>query len=899
MRGSLHGLESLKLRDILVGAVFLVGLALYIAGQLEPYTWIVRDGRFYVNSNETLLHDFTYEEAFARSWYEENLGWNYNLPPDFSNVAQGARGELYHFRPWLLPVLGMPLYFAFGLYGALLFNLLCYFVIAGGGFVFASRFTGRRYAAAVVPLWLLGTTMVETLYDYSVDALLVAFFVLALEAMFRKRGAIAGACIAATLVIKPTSLFYVPAVAALLFELPRSERKRVFVNAIYGGAAALIVAALVNWWMYGAPWVFGYMRAIHVVRGEMALASTGDRFNTPLVEGLQRTFRGGYGFAFFYGVFAPAVLGLWPMLRRHLAFTLGTLVSVVAALLVFSIYDFDSDRFQYASFVLLLPFVGWGCRIVADRIPRVGPTPVLAALIALVASLAYQARDVRPHPWRAQVPLHQLRDAVVAPHTQAAIALVAEHGTFDLRGHIAPPNDRDSVVSLGRSGTWLPRGNLVVVGLSALATSAGLAGLFYALLAALGFGFLMFATRGLAPAPARLALLAAALSLHPVREMVAFGGPSAFAFVGLAAALAALEARRYAWAFGGALFAAFVLSAPLLLAPFGLLLALEARTSPRIAIAPAVAFVAWIAFDLIVYGRPFEGPEGFVLIGAERYFVTPTQPLAELAFAGHPARATAIVVAFALTGALLLLRRAWRVGLVGVSLVVAIFLDSGHARGIAQSAYIAVLWPYALVPFVDGIVLLGERIRYTPRGGKLVLAALVVALVAIGTSWRVAIAQPPLRLESDYAVRWATVHLGETPCDFLTWEHMSWECASMDGGVEGRTGIQLPNASRVRGERRRLFVVPSPRRGSRVRRVEFEPLHASRLHVRWLVPDIFTHPAHLRVLWGETVLTDELVRPNEGWQDREYPLEGEGPLRIEVRSPERELTAVGFTGTLE
>ena len=890
-------IESMKPRDLVVAAVLLMGLALYVVGQLEPYTWVVRDGRFYIDSNETLLHDFTYEEAFARSWYENDLGWNYNMPPDFSNVAQGARGELYHFRPWILPVLGMPLYFAFWLYGALLFNVLCYFVIAGAGYVFASRFAGRNYAALVVPLWLLGTTMVETLYDYSVDALLVAFFVLSLEAILRKRGGLAGACVAATLIIKPTSLLYAPAVIALLAEIPREDRKRTFINAIYGGAGVLIIAALVNWWMYGAPWVFGYMRAVHVVRGEMALASTGDRFNTPLGEGLERTFLGGYGFAWFYGVFAPVALGLWPMVRRHLAFTLGTLVSLLAALVVFSIYDFDSDRFQYPSFALLLPFMAWGFRVVVGLVRRVRRIPHVAlafALAALVVSVAHQARQLRPHPWRAQVGLAELRDRVVPPPTQSAIALVAEHGTFDLRDHVSMPHGRDSSIALGRFGAWLPRGNLVVVGISALASAANLGLLLHALLAALGFGLLGVATRGIGPAPARLALLAVALSLHPVREMVAYGGPSAFAFVGLAAAFAALRAERHAWAFGWATFAAFVLSAPILVVPFAIPLALA--RDRRLLVGPGVAIALWLLFDLLVYGRPFEGPEAFVLIGGERYVVTPEQSLLALATSADPARATAVVVGLGLLGALMHVRWQRWVGSLAALLAAMVVLPSGHGRGIVETAYVAMLWPFVVVPlgalaaYVRGIE--AARLARGARGAVLIV-------LAFGVGWRWAETAPPLRLESNYAVRWAKVQLGDAPCDFLTWEHMSWECATMDGGVEGRTGLQLPRASTVRGETMQLFVVPSARRGRRVRTVEFAPREASRLELRWIMPDIYTEVASMRVLWGERVLVQEDVGPGEEWRAESFDLEGEGPLRIEVESASRELAAVGFAGTLE
>ena len=62
-----------------------------VAAQIQPNTWLFRDGRFYVNVNENLLERGSLEDPFAASWYDGNLAWNYNLSADFSNVALGAR----------------------------------------------------------------------------------------------------------------------------------------------------------------------------------------------------------------------------------------------------------------------------------------------------------------------------------------------------------------------------------------------------------------------------------------------------------------------------------------------------------------------------------------------------------------------------------------------------------------------------------------------------------------------------------------------------------------------------------------------------------------------------------------------------------------------------------------
>lgn len=900
--------------DLLVLVAFALGLLLYVLGQFEDYTWIVRDGRFYVNSNVTLLENLSYEDIFARSWYEERLGWNYNLPAGFSNVALGSRGELYHFRPWLLPLLSSPLFFAFGLYGVLAFNLLTYAAIMGFGFLYAARFAGRRSAALATGLWVLGTGMVETVYDYSVDALLVAFFLAALELLRRKRGALAGACIAATLVIKPTSLLYAPAAAALLFELPKGERKAVLLRAIGGGAIALILAGAINTYMYGAPWVFGYNRVVEVASGEIQLASTGARFNTPLGDGLVRTFGGGYGLLSFYGVYAAFIFGIWPMLRRHFRFALVALGSAAGVLVVFSLYDWESDRFQYASFALLLPFLAWGLRVAADFVVasarrlmrrRIETVAALAAVAAFSMSLSFAGRDGRAHPWREQTPIHELRQLVLPAHESEAIELVAESGSFDLETAEGDAATRLSPLTVGRSGLSLPRGNLVVVGASALASSIHLLMLLNALLAAFGFAFLASATRGMASPSTRLALLAVALTLHPIREMVAFGGDSLFAFVPLAAGLWALRTHRSSLAFGLGVLSAFFLAAPIVALAFAVPLALDIREYPKTArkklTAAALSVGAWAAYGLIVYGRPFEGPESFVLVGGERFSVTPdASALSALLSQPHPARAAfALALAGTCGSVFLCFTRHRRIGHCATVLACGFAFPSGRSHGGLESAFVAILAPFAVYAAARSLPALAAM--WTPeRRGRRVFALAATAMLLWGAGWRVAEANGPVEIASSAGVRNAAVHLAELPCDFLAWENMSWECAMHDGGTDGRTGLQLPAGSLVNGEAQTLFVIPTGRRGRRPRLVEFNAPGGSAASLRWVIPDGYRGGAAVTISWGDTVLREETLQPGDDERRADFVLRGEGPLRIRVQaSTPGEWSAVGFSGLIE
>src|SRR5262245_4544921 len=163
-----------------------------VAAQIQPNTWLFRDGRFYVNVNENLLENGSLEDPFAASWYNGDLDWNYNLSADFSNVALGARGEHYHFRPWLLPILSTPLYFALGLLGVLLFTLLTYCVIAAGTFRFARAYAPADVSALAAVVMTFASGFRHHAYNYSVDLLLVALFSAGLAMLVEKRGALAG-----------------------------------------------------------------------------------------------------------------------------------------------------------------------------------------------------------------------------------------------------------------------------------------------------------------------------------------------------------------------------------------------------------------------------------------------------------------------------------------------------------------------------------------------------------------------------------------------------------------------------------------------------------------------------------------------------------------------------------
>ena len=250
---------------VALGLVVLLLAVVDAAVAYVPSTWIQRDGRFYTNTNVTLVERGSVDQSeWAASWYERDLGWNRTLDAAWSNVAQGRHGNRVPKHPILMPVLSTPLYWAFGLRGLLLFNLLAFAGAGAAAFAFARRYASPTAALIAAGAFLLATGVRTHVYDYHVDVLLLALWLGGLAALHARRGLAAGVLVAGALMLKPTTILLVPAAALL----GRPDRKT-FGWAIAGGAGALALWAMKNWVVFGQPWWAGYNRMLVVEDGRI------------------------------------------------------------------------------------------------------------------------------------------------------------------------------------------------------------------------------------------------------------------------------------------------------------------------------------------------------------------------------------------------------------------------------------------------------------------------------------------------------------------------------------------------------------------------------------------------------------------------------------------------------
>ena len=369
-----------------VGLACLALATAMVCGQYVSRTWIQRDGRFYVNVSTTLAEGLSVDQGeFAASWYSGTLGWNRNLDPAWSNVALGANGERLPKHPILLPLASLPLFWAFGLDGNLLFNLLMIALAGAMAFGVARRYASEPAAVLAALALPLGTGIRAYAYDFHVDVLHLALFFGGWAALHARRGWLAGALLGLCVVIRPTGMLWMPALAMTCVQ---ARDWRTLLRTLGGGAVILALFALSNWGLYGRPWWSGYNRVLVVVEGEPQVADVSDAFSVPLRQGLTELWGGHYGIARHLTLVFFAAPGLVAMLKRRWLEVAVSLACIAGSVLLFAHYRWFGDRFLWPSAALLVPGLAVGLDLAGRGLSPAHRPWASAALLAGLVALA-------------------------------------------------------------------------------------------------------------------------------------------------------------------------------------------------------------------------------------------------------------------------------------------------------------------------------------------------------------------------------------------------------------------------------------------------------------------------------------------------------------------------------
>jgi hypothetical protein len=779
-----------------IGLFACVIVACEVAALYVPSTWIQRDGRFYVNISTTLLERGSLEQPFARSWYSGTLGWNRELDVGWSNIALGARGEFYPKHTWILPLLALPLFAALGLLGTLVWSALVYGAAGMGAYRFARAFASPAPSAlaALALLWLTGAR--ETMYDHQVDPLILAMGLFAMACAVETRGFAAGLLLGTVVLMRPTALMLLPPVGAVLLASPRLRGRaplawRALARALAGGAAMLALGAVVNTAMFGRPWLTGYNRILAVVHGVPQIVDNAGSFAHPLGAGLRRTWSGGYGLRQRAAVFALALPGLLVLCARRPVYAFSAIGLSAASALVFAKYVFEGDRFHWLALGFLVPALAVTLDVASGFGARcMGFTQAITSALQRLVTRGHDARFAQfgQAIGRAFIgPRHGMIRS--APATVFAVALgwmvltrMGAHGDFTLDGAV-----------------WTR-----CVGA--------------ALLAALVCAAL---TKVAEPTIAAVTALVP-LALPGMREVfVTRPGDAQLADgAGLAAALCA------------ALAIALVAHAP----PRALR---HARRRAALMFAGA-AICAAVAVALVVFA---DVPQP----AAPAWNVRAAQLAQSLMTPPSPMRALAPLLVLALPGLAVALQRDGRSGVAMLALawLVTGFALTQPAQALAASRTAAPGLASAPLVALALTLPLSVMVSFVARGlaslrashVRALLALILVGLCVAGALRRHHESQAPLRFATPRGVRLAEVRAGEVPCDFLAWEHLSWECSHLDSGTYALSGLATSEPPRVAGAPIPLFLL-APTSLRQPRSATWRGVRGSAtLRLDWAVPD--------------------------------------------------------------
>ncbi|MHB8420067.1 MAG: hypothetical protein ACYDCL_18485 [Myxococcales bacterium] len=352
-------------------AVFLGALALQGGSAWHRYSpdrWLYRDGSFYFNTVRGIVENGSLDQSHLhpRSWFNGKLGWNYDLTDDWSNVSVGRDGTTWYPKhPLLMPILSVPFYLAFGDVGTLVFNVLCAALATLLAAELACAFTAR-WAASLIGFGIGAVPLiVREAYGFNND-LFYATLVVGAAVCLANRQLVRGGLLAGFAVFaKITNVFFL--VPFGLWALATRDRKLVgrFAAACSVG---ILVTLIVNWVLFGAPWITAYHRVLIVHHGAQEIQPHTRLFHRDFWTGLRALWGWpewrdpqGRGLMAVFPAYLPALLGTGVLAwRRRFVEAAVFLFALGWPLLFFAKYDWYRDDFcDPVYFLCAAPLAAW------------------------------------------------------------------------------------------------------------------------------------------------------------------------------------------------------------------------------------------------------------------------------------------------------------------------------------------------------------------------------------------------------------------------------------------------------------------------------------------------------------------------------------------------------------
>jgi len=190
----------------------------------------------------------------------------------------GADKLLYPARAVILSVIASPFVGLAGELGLWLLNSILFVGVVCAFFILSAAHSSGRAALCATFLFISATSLIG--YDFGLHYDLWALFLLLLALVLVSRyPVVAGFLLALMIEIRPTHLLFLP----LLLCAFKSEAGEVIpsrsLRAVIGATLGLLLVGVINWALWGLPWVTGFQRMVNYDSGTIVFKP-----NHPLLD---------------------------------------------------------------------------------------------------------------------------------------------------------------------------------------------------------------------------------------------------------------------------------------------------------------------------------------------------------------------------------------------------------------------------------------------------------------------------------------------------------------------------------------------------------------------------------------------------------------------------------------
>jgi hypothetical protein len=260
----------------------------HVVHKYKPFTYAYADPGWMVSTVMSIVEDRDLD-------LRNQLRNDPNQAAD--QTSQGKGGQWYPLHEFLMPVLTVPFYLAFGIDGCLVFNVLISIALMMLLFDLCARHVDYPSAFAATVLTAFPTLFLEYTYSYSLDVFSAFMLILAYWCAVNKKFFIAGFVWGLAIFSRFSDVVTLIGLIPFLF-LERDMGKRVSsISSCIGRvrplllslAGALPVACCIllsNWLMFGSAFVTSYDRWQHFVDGTAIVSTQRSAFSGAIIDRL-------------------------------------------------------------------------------------------------------------------------------------------------------------------------------------------------------------------------------------------------------------------------------------------------------------------------------------------------------------------------------------------------------------------------------------------------------------------------------------------------------------------------------------------------------------------------------------------------------------------------------------